>query len=164
MPWNKEIGKKSLDEQVNQIFCELVNGFTKQTLVFDIGGCADKGLYTFVSKAAYEKISVDEKLRKCLTDEGIKYCSQLTKQLTIEHCVPTDYVYQELKKEKTITKRKVKKVLETLKIAVITKEENKRLNEMFKSIMPNGWKWDDNILARYENLEQKIEIINLEFK
>lgn len=80
--------------------------------------------------------------------------------MTIEHSVPNVYVINYLYDlHESISREELSSVLKSLECTIITKEENDRLNKRYKTTMPDGWKFGDNIFVRYEKMD--IEIINI---
>lgn len=88
-----------------------------------------------------------------------KYCNERFKH---EHIAPVEFIYKKIQNAKNMTLKEIEDLLSTLSIrATILKSENDRLNEKYKSTMPEGFeicghKYHNNPRARYDDLGIKL--------
>ena len=145
MAWDTTIKGKNenkSDVQIAQILCTRFKiGDTKRSLMFSLGGLYEEDYITLISKSALEKID-----RKAIFPErGIKR-SRVSPEscgVTFEHIIPIAALYDYFdKNRKCLTDQMILDVIPLLKLAIITNDENEKLEAAkLQSEMPVGW-WE----------------------
>lgn len=159
MAWN--IKTTSDENAIHTIFtlltqCEL-DDWNKDNIKFMIGGLADSRIYKYASKKAYKKIK--KEYPECFLENGFKIPNK--SDFTVEHTIPNEFVYKylfKLTEEGKISKQIITKILGKLVCTIICTDENKKLNETYKSTMPEDWSFNDNQFERYTQTE--IDIVD----
>lgn len=167
MAWNTKAKNTNIEDLVETIYVNLKlpkNDFNKENIKFMIGGVADKGIYQYASTMALTQIK--SIAPDWITDKGIKLPGNpnteskiaLKRTLTIEHSVPNIYVCNYLYnlENDDINQALLMKIFDVLKCVIITVDEDNLLNKKYKTSMPNGWCFDNNVFARYKECGIKI--------
>ncbi len=77
--------------------------------------------------------------------------------VTVDHAIPVKVLFGMFWRAET--RCEMEAVIEAYAVAVITKDENNRLNAAgWRQTMPNGWQPGDCPLARWEGVEPPIEV------
>lgn len=113
----------------------------------------------------YKDGAFDESLLQIRKWLGKEYHEKGADPLRFEHVIPAKVYLSKLKELYEDTDyfttsnslERFNKFREQIAVCVITKDEDNRLN-IFRDSMPDCWEWGDNIFARYEKIEDKIEI------
>ena len=136
-------------------------GLSERTLRYFLGGCylSSKKDSVDISKKAFD-ILKSNKPKWVKNGKAYLNSCRLPKGLTIEHMVPVVLIHKYIKSQRdSLSEEDIKNKNEKyFKIAIITKEENDKLNvKGFKDEMPNLWKLKNgNIYARYEECKIKM--------
>jgi len=151
MAWNGVIQTVSPEDQARMVYVNLQFPETpgsRENVKFIIGGIADKRIYKYFSRGAYEVLL--EKAPQNITRDGVLYSDSLG--LRREHMIPNKFVLDYLFANKdTITVEEIQNIMQLLNCALITLEEDKLLNNVhLRTRMPAGWNFGDSELARYE--------------
>lgn len=87
-----------------------------------------------------------------------QYPKELGKRLTHEHTVPLNLLAEKVLNLESDDRKPIREVFgEYCRAAILTKEEDGRLNSAgLRSVMPPGWSFGDNILARYSHVGIKL--------
>ena len=110
-----------------------------------------------ISQKAYKKIK--KEYPEYFLENGFKIPNRT--DFTVEHTIPNEFVYKylfKLTEEGKISKQIITKILGKLVCTIICADENKKLNETYKSTMPEDWSFNDNQFERYTQTE--IDIVD----
>lgn len=80
-----------------------------------------------------------------------QYPKELSRRLTHEHTIPLKLLAERVFSLETSDKIAIREIFDCFcHAALITKEEDRRLNSAkLRSAMPSGWRFGDDLLARY---------------
>ncbi len=145
---------KSNKEMARIVFSRFQNGDTKDGIKYSLGGLYVYKYVKLVSKDALQLIKKNNP-EALVTGKGIDYTKlRVTKAMVMrEHIIPVASLYQHLAdKGEKLTEGYILKIMPLLEIALITKEQNKKLKQAgLNSKMLEGW-WtskERNPLDRY---------------
>lgn len=164
MPWDStmrvaEKGKKKRTDAdlAHIIYSHFESGDTKDGIKYSIGGLYVHEYVRYVSKEAW-KLIADKDRSVVDGNKGVEYAKLKVRdmQVTREHVIPVSVVYDHLREkydEGLLTEEYILQIMPKLFLAVITREENKKLSEAgYRSKIPaDEWlpfKYDP--LLRYE--------------
>lgn len=78
--------------------------------------------------------------------------SSFSKKLRFEHTVPYAFYVEALDRihrEHKLDTKAFGLCMKSINICIILEEENRKLDSMYKSGMPQGWQWGDDPFVRY---------------
>ena len=155
------VKEKKDDATLARIICShFESGDTKDGIKYSIGGLYVREYVRYVSKEAW-KLIADKDRSAVDGSKGVVYSKLKVRdmQVTREHVIPVAVVYDHLKEkydEGSLTEEYILQIIPKLFLAVITREENKKLSEAgYRSDIPGG-KWQPfkyDPLLRYEESE-----------
>lgn len=172
MAWDRMLRDSGFSNEriANIILTKFIIGDTKSSINFSLDGSylGDGGVIEYMSINAYnilynynKKLIVDNKVKNG------KLSGKLNNlKLRVEHIIPSacafNYLNDLFKVGKLMDIKPILEIFPYLKLAVITHEEDTRLNAAkLRQKMPDGWIWDLNnmdMFARYNAVN--IELIN----
>ena len=155
MAWDETMRTSGLsDKKMAQVvLSRFESGDTKDGIKFSLGGLYVYPTigFEYVSKDAIESIKRVNP-EAIIDGVGVKYSAiarpsaksrkRGNMNVRLEHIIPVEALYQHLSKLKKLTVNYIVELMPLLKIAVIKKEEDKKL-KVFNDKMPEGW-WESN--------------------
>ena len=81
------------------------------------------------------------------------------KRLRFEHVIPYKFYIEELYglfRNNAFDLGMFKSCMKSINVCIVLDTENSRLDKMYKSDMPQGWRWGDEPFARYKEADIKI--------
>lgn len=168
MPWDStmRVAEKGKKKRTNAdlahiIYSHFESGDTKDGIKYSIGGLYVHEYVRYVSKEAWKNISAKDPEAVADPSKGVVYSRLKVRnmEVTREHVIPVAVVYDHLKEKYDaglLTRKYIMQIMPKLFLAVITREENKKLSGAgYRSGIP-GDKWQPfeyDPLSRYEESE-----------
>ena len=160
MPTDPEFHRLPKKKKAYIIHQKFMMDDTKSSIKYSIGGLSDSELYTYVSEDAL--VWLKQNMPEVVSPNGIRHQGAYSKNIRIEHAVPSKLVYdylQQLKGMGKLTEKSIEDLLDgTLICALITAEEDARLNKLgLNHKMPDGKPFTEcEPLCRYKAAGVKI--------
>ena len=160
MPTDPEFHRLPKKKKAYIIHQKFMMDDTKSSIKYSIGGLSDSELYTYVSEDAL--VWLKQNMPEVVSPNGIRHQGAYSKNIRIEHAVPSKLVYdylQQLKGMGKLTEKSIEDLLDgTLICALITAEEDARLNKLgLNHKMPDGKPFTEcEPLCRYKAADIKI--------
>ena len=155
MAWDTSMKALASEEKVHIVFARFDCPDTNLGIKFSLGGLYVQSVVKHVSVHALT--SIHKNLPNAIrSGEGVVYnrVKNLTKLgITMEQVIPVEALFQHflaLHEKHVLSEQTILDVLPKLEIAIITKEENRKLNAArLSKKMPEGW-WNSAALDPFE--------------